>query len=96
MKAVILRGAYTRRLNQGLNGLELTPREREILGLMNSGLTKHKIAQRLGLRLQTVKNHLVSVYEKLGVAGRQEAVKLMFIGGRSEGWKGRLVRGVSR
>jgi two-component system nitrate/nitrite response regulator NarL len=53
---------------------ELTERELELLEALSDGLTNKGIAQRLGLSEQTVKFHLSSVYRKLGVSSRTEAL----------------------
>jgi DNA-binding NarL/FixJ family response regulator len=53
----------------------LTPREREILGLLTHGLTTRRIAQELCLSYQTVRSHIYSVSVKLGVHSQLEAVR---------------------
>jgi DNA-binding CsgD family transcriptional regulator len=45
----------------------LTPREREVLGLVAEGLTDGAIAQRLYLTRRTVETHLGHIFSKLGV-----------------------------
>ncbi len=52
----------------------LSPREREVLQLVSQGLPSKLIAQQLGIAEATVKFHLSSVYAKLGVASRAEAI----------------------
>ena len=52
----------------------LSPREFEVLRLVAEGLTTTQIADRLVLGTATVKTHLQSVYEKLGVSDRASAV----------------------
>lgn len=52
----------------------LTPRETEILKLMASGIGNRAIADALSLSEGTVKNHVSSVFSKLGVADRTNAV----------------------
>jgi len=52
----------------------LSPREFEVLRLVAEGLTTPQIADRLVLGTATVKTHLQSVYEKLGVSDRASAV----------------------
>jgi DNA-binding NarL/FixJ family response regulator len=50
----------------------LTAREREVIRLVGQGLRNEEIAKRLALREKTVRNHLTSVYDKLGVHDRLE------------------------
>jgi NarL family two-component system response regulator YdfI len=52
----------------------LTPREVEILGLLAEGLGNKTIAARLGISEHTVKTHVTSVFAKLEVSTRAEAV----------------------
>jgi DNA-binding NarL/FixJ family response regulator len=52
----------------------LTGREVEILGLLAEGLGNKTIAARLGISEHTVKTHVTSVFAKLGVSTRAEAV----------------------
>ncbi|MEJ2864909.1 response regulator transcription factor [Actinomycetospora flava] len=53
---------------------ELTARERQVLELLATGLTTTAVGTRLGLAPKTVTNHASSVFAKLGVSGRAEAV----------------------
>jgi DNA-binding NarL/FixJ family response regulator len=46
---------------------ELTPREREILGLMAEGRSNAAIAQRLTLELKTIEGHVGTILSKLGL-----------------------------
>lgn len=52
----------------------LTPRERQILGLLGEGMPNAEIADRVFLSEKTVRNHLSSVYRKLGVTNRAQAI----------------------
>ena len=52
----------------------LTAREGEILGLLGRGLPNKLIARELSISEHTVKFHVSSVYAKLGVTNRAEAV----------------------
>jgi DNA-binding CsgD family transcriptional regulator len=54
--------------------IELTPRERGVLGLLAEGHTAGAIARRLGIAERTVHKHLERCYSKLGVADRLSAV----------------------
>ncbi|MEO3859331.1 LuxR C-terminal-related transcriptional regulator [Acrocarpospora sp. B8E8] len=49
----------------------LTPRELQVAKLVAAGLSGRAVADRLGLSLRTVNNHLGRIYVKLGVSGRQ-------------------------
>jgi DNA-binding CsgD family transcriptional regulator len=51
----------------------LTEREREILGLLLSGLSNREIARHLVVSPNTVKTHLEHMYGKLGVSSRLQA-----------------------
>ena len=55
-------------------GADLTPREIEILTLSAAGLVNKQMAERLGLRLNTVRNHVQSVLLKLQAHSKLEAV----------------------
>jgi DNA-binding NarL/FixJ family response regulator len=55
--------------------LGLTDRERSVLELMAAGSTNPEIALSLHLSRHTVKEHTSSVYRKLGVRNRTEAVQ---------------------
>ncbi|HEU4939734.1 MAG TPA: response regulator transcription factor [Vicinamibacterales bacterium] len=54
-----------------------SPRERQIVTLLADGCSNQEIANRLGLRLQTVKNHLSRIYRKLGVPNRVQLAVLV-------------------
>jgi len=53
---------------------ELTEREREVLTLLAQGYTNPAIAERLVLSPKTVRNHVSTIFSKLQVAGRAEAI----------------------
>jgi DNA-binding NarL/FixJ family response regulator len=55
---------------------DLTAREREVMRLVGQGLSNRAIGARLTLMEGTVKNHLHSIYEKLGVKNRTELALL--------------------
>jgi DNA-binding NarL/FixJ family response regulator len=55
----------------------LTPRQREVLGMVARGATNKEIAQILQIAPHTVKNHLGQIFERLGAANRAQAVSML-------------------
>ncbi len=49
---------------------DLTPREHQVMELVEQGYKNREIAQELGIRPGTVKIHLKHIFEKTGVRGR--------------------------
>lgn len=56
-------------------GPGLTPREIEIMDLIGGGLSNRGIAARLVISEKTVKNHVHSIYKRLGADDRDHAIK---------------------
>lgn len=54
----------------------LSPREVEVLQLIALGLTNQEIADRLVVSPRTVHHHVSHIFDKMGVGGRMEAVRL--------------------
>ena len=54
----------------------LSSRERDVVELLNRGLSNREIAEKLNVSLSTVKTHLHHIYDKTGVAGRFELYHL--------------------
>lgn len=54
--------------------LPLTPREKDILGYMAKGYLNKQIASALGVREQTIKNHVTSILRKFNANTRTQAV----------------------
>jgi len=81
----------------------LTLREREILALLATGLGNKEVGRRLRITVQTVKNHVHRILEKLGVHRRRDAVRLAYdLGILAEpgeippaGWNGPMEGGAS-
>jgi two-component system NarL family response regulator len=63
-------------LAQRLSREPLSARELEILHLVARGMKNHEIAQQLSISANTVRNHVVSLLEKLGVRDRTEATAI--------------------
>lgn len=53
--------------------MPLSPREMEILELVTQGMINKRIAHKLGISQQTVKNHMTSILKKLNVDDRTQA-----------------------
>jgi PAS domain S-box-containing protein len=75
---VLILAFDARRPPSGPVGLEpqprLTPRQREVLGLIASGLSTAEIAVQLTISPETVRNHLRSLFSELDVHTRLEAI----------------------
>ncbi|HJS18676.1 MAG TPA: response regulator transcription factor [Anaerolineales bacterium] len=67
--------------NEHLSHGPLTDRESEVLGLLSKGLANKQIAVALGISEHTVKFHVSSIYQKLNVTNRTEAVREGLRGG---------------
>src|SRR5215218_6598449 len=61
----------------GIEGSDLlTPREAEVLELLQDGATNAQIAHRLSIGIETVRTHARNIYRKLGIASRRELARL--------------------
>ena len=65
--------ALLQRRAERRTGEELTPRELEVLALVGKGLANKQISRRLGISEKTVKAHLSSVFQRIGVSDRTSA-----------------------
>lgn len=59
----------------GVLPIQLTQREQSTLAYLATSMTTAEIAMEMYLSVNTVKTHLASIYRKLGVPGRREAVR---------------------
>lgn len=50
--------------------MKFTPRQREVIGLVLADLTRREIAERLGVRVETIGHHLKVIGTKLPGSGR--------------------------
>ena len=55
----------------------LTPREQEVVLLTASGMTNRDIGERLDIKEKTVKRHLTSMFDKLGMSNRVELTRFV-------------------
>jgi DNA-binding NarL/FixJ family response regulator len=74
----LLEGLIAEQRGPDLSGL--SPRQREIVGLVAEGLSNAEIARRLYLSVSTVKQHLRKAYKTLGVTNRREAAAALLRG----------------
>jgi two-component system nitrate/nitrite response regulator NarP len=58
----------------------LTKREQDIVDVMLTAASNRRIAQKLGITEQSVKNRLTTLYRKLGVGTRTELVLKLITG----------------
>jgi DNA-binding CsgD family transcriptional regulator len=78
--AVVLeRASGARSATVRLEAFGATAREREIATLLACGLSRAEMAEALVLSPHTVDDHVKSLYDKLGVASRQELVARVFL-----------------
>jgi DNA-binding NarL/FixJ family response regulator len=54
--------------------MQLTPREKEVLWALAEGLDGEEIAKQLGISTKTERNHIASIFTKLGVHSRLQAL----------------------
>jgi DNA-binding NarL/FixJ family response regulator len=70
--AADLADAMRRRMTP--SGPQLSPREKEVLGLLADGLGVAAIARKLFISESTAKTHISKIYDKLGAANRAQAI----------------------
>jgi DNA-binding NarL/FixJ family response regulator len=64
-------------LRSSIQGSELlTPREAEVLELLEDGATNAEIAHELSIGIETVRTHARHIYRKLGIGSRRELTRL--------------------
>jgi DNA-binding NarL/FixJ family response regulator len=54
----------------------LTPREAEVLDMLQDGATNAQIAERLTIGIETVRTHARNIYRKLGIRSRRDLPRL--------------------
>jgi len=82
----IAQRARERERLQALSFVNLTRREREVIALVEEGLSNKEIAVRLQIELQTVKNHVHNILEKLQLNSRREVARYAREQGLVQGW----------
>jgi len=61
----------------------LTPREADVLELLQGGLSNKQIAQELSIGIETVRTHTRNIYAKLGVSTRRDLARFSSSGRRA-------------
>jgi DNA-binding CsgD family transcriptional regulator len=79
--AVPRKARQAERAERNDGAVQLTPRQKEVLRLLGEGLSTEAIASRLGVAVETARNHIRAVLRGLGVHSRLEAV----VAGRERG-----------
>jgi two-component system nitrate/nitrite response regulator NarL len=69
-----LRMGVHRRVVNAKNGALLSRREEQVVTLVADGIGNREVAQRLGVKENTIKKSLLRIYNKLGVSSRVELV----------------------
>ncbi len=68
-------GGPFRKNTNALDSLGVSEREYEVLNLLADGQTNKEIADNLFISQNTVKTHLLRLYDKLGVSRRTQAIR---------------------
>jgi DNA-binding CsgD family transcriptional regulator len=76
---VIERASAARSATVRLEAFGATVREREVATLLARGLSRAEMAEALVVSPHTVEDHVKSLYDKVGVASRQELVARVFL-----------------
>lgn len=63
-----------------LRAYELSPREEGVVQLLLHGKSNEEIAADLALSVYTVKDHMKSIFRKVGAASRSEVTAKIFVG----------------
>jgi DNA-binding NarL/FixJ family response regulator len=67
-------GEIDNKLFMSIKSQELTSKELQILKLIANGLSNKEISLKLGLNLPNTKSRLTTIFRKLGVSSRTEAI----------------------
>lgn len=70
--------SFQRRNHLGKDSSLLTPKEHEVLDLLSKGFLYKEIGDNLHISLNTVKQHIHKIYQKLHVSNRTEAVNRLY------------------
>lgn len=74
--AMKLINEFRRKMDEEASNFNLTRRELEVLQLLAYGYTNKMIAEKMFISQQTVKSHIIHIFQKLGASDRTEAVAI--------------------
>ena len=57
---------------------QLTPKEREVVTLIARGFKYREVAEELGISVKTLETHMAHIFQKLGIASRNEITRIAF------------------
>jgi DNA-binding NarL/FixJ family response regulator len=69
-------GDKNKAFNERLSEFDLTPRQKEILMLLNEGKSYKQIAEELSISIETLNSHIKAIYPKVRVNSRSELQQL--------------------
>lgn len=72
--------SFQEQVRQRIGDEQLTAREKEVLDQLANGLQYKEIAARAGISVETVRRHVHSIYTKLQVSSRHEAIRKVYPG----------------
>jgi DNA-binding NarL/FixJ family response regulator len=72
---------WAHRVQEPEDSVDLTPRERQVLKLIQKGYTNQEIAEELVIEVGTVKNHVHNILRKLNVNSREDAAAYLALVG---------------
>lgn len=64
-------------IHEAVKRFELTKREEMILKLLMEGVRNEEICEQLGIRVNTLKKHVLNIYRKLGIKNRVQMFKMI-------------------
>lgn len=72
--------SFQEQARQRIGDEQLTAREKEVLDQLANGLQYKEIAAKANISVETVRRHVHSIYTKLQVSGRHEAIRKVYPG----------------
>ena len=67
----------TLKILRTMQGLPLSPVQKQVALLLAQGISNEKIGERLNIKLTTVKDHISKIFDKLGIYRREELLPML-------------------